>query len=404
MKVPSAIVVVLLLLLPSVARAEARFALLIGNQSYDPSVGVLKNPHNDIAVVGQALSKQGFELLPPIKDARRSVMLAGVRDLVRRLNAAGSGAVGFIYYSGHGAAEKDTNINYLIPVDAKEPGTTMFWDDSLKLDDVLRLLEGARSAAKFIVFDACRNELQLPTKDTTKGLVPVAQQQGMFIAYASAPGRTASDRGEKSGPYAEALATQLASPGLDHLNLFQNVKEAVLAATGGAQQPWESNGLGRRIYLTGPPAPTPALKDLDQDAARRAAMQAEVQRKAQEEWLNRKEIRVALFVSVDLQCHVLAPAIIEIVKGPRYGTLAMRVEEGRVGKGFRKKYNHCAETKGKGRAVYYVFRDSDSDRKGSDTFSIRVVRAGGNIDIQEFEVNLEDHTSTRTKITPITNI
>ena len=96
MKVPSAIVVVLLLLLPSVARAEARFALLIGNQSYDPSVGVLKNPHNDIAVVGQALSKQGFELLPPIKDARRSVMLAGVRDLVRRLNAAGSGAVGFI--------------------------------------------------------------------------------------------------------------------------------------------------------------------------------------------------------------------------------------------------------------------------------------------------------------------
>ena len=44
-----------------------------------------------------------------------------MRDLVRRLNSAGAGAIGFIYYSGHGAAEKDTNINYLIPVDAKEP-------------------------------------------------------------------------------------------------------------------------------------------------------------------------------------------------------------------------------------------------------------------------------------------
>jgi uncharacterized caspase-like protein len=255
------VIALLIVLLPSVqSRAETRIALLIGNQGYDPSVGVLKNPYNDIAIMGQALTKQGFEVLPPVKDARRGVMLGGVRELVRRLNAGGAGAIGFIYYSGHGAAEKDTNINYLIPVDAKEPGSTSFWDESLKLDDVLRLLDGARSAAKFVVFDACRNELQLPTKDTTKGLVPVAEQQGMFIAYASSPGRSASDRGEKSGPYAQALAAELGKPGLDHLNLFQNVKEAVLAATGGAQQPWESNGLGRRIYLTGQPKPlTPAV-------------------------------------------------------------------------------------------------------------------------------------------------
>jgi len=155
----------------AVAQAEKRIALLIGNQSYDPSVGTLKNPHNDIAVVGEALIRVGFEVLKPVKDARRRAMLAGVRELVRRLNMAGAGAIGFIYYSGHGAAEKDTNINYLIPVNAKEPGTTTFWDESLKLDEVLRLLDGARSAAKFIVFDACRNELQLPTKETTKGLV-----------------------------------------------------------------------------------------------------------------------------------------------------------------------------------------------------------------------------------------
>lgn len=167
--------------------------------------------------------------MPLIKDARRSAILGGVRELVRRLNAAGSGSIGFLYYSGHGAAEKDTSINYLIPVDAKEPGSSAFWDDSLKLDDVLRLLDGARGAAKFVVFDACRNELQLPTKDTTKGLIPVAEQSGMFIAYASAPGRTASDRGDTSGPYAAALATELGKSGLDHLNLFQNVKEAVLS-------------------------------------------------------------------------------------------------------------------------------------------------------------------------------
>jgi hypothetical protein len=88
--------------------------VLIGNRTYDAS-GVLKNPHNDGAIVGKALSKQGFEFLPPIKDARRSANLGGVRDLVRKLNAAGAGAIGLLYYSGHAVAERDTNINYLIP-------------------------------------------------------------------------------------------------------------------------------------------------------------------------------------------------------------------------------------------------------------------------------------------------
>src|SRR5262245_11094962 len=89
------------------AQEPARFALLIGNQSYHTSVGTLRNPHNDIALVGAALQKQGFTVLPPVRDARRSQILGAVRALVQRLNSAGAGAIGFIYYSGHGAAEKD---------------------------------------------------------------------------------------------------------------------------------------------------------------------------------------------------------------------------------------------------------------------------------------------------------
>jgi hypothetical protein len=130
------IIALLIWLLPTTAFGQAKIALLIGNQAYDKSVGVLKNSHNDIAVVGGALRAQNFEVLPPIKDASRSAILGGVRELVRRLNEAGADSIGFVYYSGHGAAEKGTNINYLIPVNAKQPGTDAFWDDSLKLDDV----------------------------------------------------------------------------------------------------------------------------------------------------------------------------------------------------------------------------------------------------------------------------
>ncbi len=308
---------------------EKRYALLIGNQSYDASVGALKNPHNDIAVVAEGLTKQGFEILPLLKDARRSAILGAVRELANKLRGAGPGSVGFLYYSGHGAAEKDTNVNYLIPIDAKDPGSAAFWDDSVKLDDLMRVLDQARGAVKFVVFDACRNELQLPTRDTTKGLVPVAEQQGFFVAYASAPGRTASDRGERSGPYAAALVQELNRQGLDHLNLFQNVKESVIAATGGAQHPWESNGLTRRVYLTGEPtmpadmalwesvrttSDIPSLQRylerfpkgvfastaqqmidrLTAEAAQRqAALQFEVERKAQEAKLS-DELRKAL--------------------------------------------------------------------------------------------------------------
>jgi hypothetical protein len=44
------------------AEAEGRFALLIGNQNYNGNVGPLKNPHNDIALVGNALERLGFKL------------------------------------------------------------------------------------------------------------------------------------------------------------------------------------------------------------------------------------------------------------------------------------------------------------------------------------------------------
>src|SRR5262249_14309422 len=51
------------------------------------SVGALKNPFNDIELVGQVLRRQGFDVLPEMKDARRTAILGGVRELVRQLNA-----------------------------------------------------------------------------------------------------------------------------------------------------------------------------------------------------------------------------------------------------------------------------------------------------------------------------
>jgi hypothetical protein len=46
------------------------------------------------------------------------------------------------------------------------------------------------------VFDTCRIELKLLGRNIAKRLEPVAQRNGMFIAFATAVGATASDGGE----------------------------------------------------------------------------------------------------------------------------------------------------------------------------------------------------------------
>jgi len=61
----AAVIVLLIALLPSPLQAEARIALLIGNESYATEIGRLANPHNDVALLGQALKGLGFEASAP---------------------------------------------------------------------------------------------------------------------------------------------------------------------------------------------------------------------------------------------------------------------------------------------------------------------------------------------------
>jgi uncharacterized caspase-like protein len=110
--VRAAIFLILLALLPSRAHAEKRLALLIGNEAYAPAIGALANPHNDVALLEQALKGLGFEVTVE-RDAGLGALTRAVNAYARRVQAAGQNAVGFFYYSGHGAS--DGNTNYLIP-------------------------------------------------------------------------------------------------------------------------------------------------------------------------------------------------------------------------------------------------------------------------------------------------
>jgi caspase domain-containing protein len=114
------VVAIALLFLPSIvfAQTEKRIALLIGNKDYKAGVGALTNPLNDVRIVGEALSAIGFEVMMPIENATRAVMLRANLKFADKLKLAGPDAVGFLYYSGHGISSGGEN--YLIPVDVDE--------------------------------------------------------------------------------------------------------------------------------------------------------------------------------------------------------------------------------------------------------------------------------------------
>jgi formylglycine-generating enzyme required for sulfatase activity len=265
----AAVIVLLIALLPSHAWAEARIALLIGNEAYASEIGRLANPHNDVALLEGALKGLGFEVVT-VRDAGLGALTRAVNAYARRLQAAGPNAIGFFYYSGHGASDGSTN--YLIPVDVKTTETGELWDESLRLTEITRRLKAAAgNATHFVVFDACRNTLKLAQPGSravvqAKGFVPVTQENGMLIAYATAEGELASDVGAGAGPYAKVLAEEIVKPGIEAVVMFRAVQRRVRAAI--RQEPYLGFSALGDVYLAGPPPVVPPAPQTVGEATR----------------------------------------------------------------------------------------------------------------------------------------
>ncbi len=252
-------VVVLLILLTEPVRAQepARIALLIGNQKYVRAVGELQNPHKDIGVVGAALGQIGFKDTQSRRDVSRDEMLFAVLELARKLRRAGRGAIGFLYYTGHGVSVGGENV--LVPVNAQRTTDEELSVRGVRLSELLDILKReAPDAVLFIVLDACRNNIG--GSRGAKGFAPVNDQRnGVVIAFATQAGATASDEGATSGPYAAALADEIVKPGLNDQAVFNAVRTRVATATRGAQVPWTHDGLvGERVvFSNGAVVPAP---------------------------------------------------------------------------------------------------------------------------------------------------
>jgi Flp pilus assembly protein TadD len=228
------------------ANAGKRLALVIGNGAYT-TAPPLRNPPNDARDMASTLRALGFDVTNGINVNQRE-MKRLIREFGQKLKAGGSG---LFYYAGHGVQSKGRN--YLIPVDADIQSEVEAEDAGVDVSLVLGYMDDAQNGLNIVILDACRNNpFARSFRSASDGLAQVDAPTGTLIAYATAPGRVASDGAGQNGLYTYELLKQMRVSGLSATEMFMRVRAEVMKRTGNKQVPWEASSLVGTFYFSSP--------------------------------------------------------------------------------------------------------------------------------------------------------
>jgi Caspase domain len=224
------------------ASMHKRVALVIGNAAYQ-GAPLLLNPVNDAHAMSNALNILGFEVIE-VTDASQKEMNRAITAFGEKLNAE---TAALFFYAGHGLQVKGRN--YIVPVDAQIKNEASIASESVSVDTVLEQL--SVSTISIVILDACRNN---PFERSFRsmgggGLAQMDAPKGSFIAYATAPGKTAADGDGKNGLFTQELLKQINEPGLPLESVFKRVRSSVSAKSNDAQMPWDSSSMTGDFYF-----------------------------------------------------------------------------------------------------------------------------------------------------------
>jgi hypothetical protein len=226
---------------------EKRLALVIGNADY-VNANALANPVNDAKAVKLALQSLGFTVMS-CYDADQKTMKKIIDEFGTELE---NYTVGLFYYAGHGIQVRGNN--FLIPVDANLLVEQDVDYDCIDAGRLLGKMEAAGTKTNIVILDACRNnpfERSWSGRSTSQGsgLAFMNAPSGSIVAYATSPGKTASDGTGKNGLYTEALLKYMQIPGLPIEEFFKNVRGMVEQKSDKLQTPWEVTSLKGSFYF-----------------------------------------------------------------------------------------------------------------------------------------------------------
>jgi len=228
-----------------VARPQERVALVIGNSNYANSP--LANPVNDARLIAATLRQLDFDVIEQL-DADENAMERAIQDFGDRLEDIGKKAVGLFYYAGHGV--QLDGVNYLIPIGAQIDRERRIKSEAVSTNVVMDAFEYARNELNFLILDSCRdNPYASSSRSAQRGLASMDAPAGTLIAYATAPGKTASDGDGENSPYSSALATAMRQKGVLVEQMLKNVSRSVVAETDNEQRPWVASSLIVDFYF-----------------------------------------------------------------------------------------------------------------------------------------------------------
>ncbi len=224
---------------------EHRIALVIGNNKYAHAT-VLANAVNDAAAIAIVLRKSlNFEVVER-HDADKASMEEAIREFASRIR---ENSVALVYYSGHGIQVADRN--YLLPIDFSGGNPRDAVSKLVDVSLVIKQMASKKGTVKIVILDACRDDpLKFAQADFIKGLSPMSDSPARtFIAFATSPGKIASDGAGSNGVYTDVLLKVLEKPGLLIEDVFRQVRQGVMTATNDRQIPWESSSMDRPWYF-----------------------------------------------------------------------------------------------------------------------------------------------------------
>jgi len=243
----------------SLALAESRVALVIGQSAYT-SVSALPNPANDATAMSGLLTAAGFEVTT-VRDVSQKELRQAVGDFAARVAGKGPDTVALVFYAGHGV--QIDGENFLMPIDVNIQRESDVPIQAVRLNDVMNTLTSVPTKLRIVILDACRNDpFDAINKTAGRGLAMFdakANAAGSFISYSTSPGAEAEDGKGSSSPYTGALVVSAREPGVSIEDAFKRVRVAVNKETEGRQIPWESSSLTTDFYFFPGPA-QPAAK------------------------------------------------------------------------------------------------------------------------------------------------
>jgi hypothetical protein len=120
----------------------------------------------------------------------------------------------------------------------------------LDVNAVLGKMDAARNRMNLLILDACRNNpFARSFRSANRGLTQMDAPRGTFVAFATAPGSTASDGGGQNGLYTHHILKVLGQPGLKVEEVFKKVRIGVQRDSRDQQVPWDSSSLTGDFYF-----------------------------------------------------------------------------------------------------------------------------------------------------------